>query len=203
MAEADWASHLPVRSEPSPFAVWGNSRTESEDSPGTVWGVTQRDQRGGGRGRGRLRALPACGSTVTDLGLRVRTGLVEEVVGAWMVPSRQPASFLSTLQSPMAPWSRSPWRTARWCGRRGGSFSDSECAPGQGGGWATEISPGTPQSFLSPLGTMSSQDPCWPQPRGPITLWGWSVGRLLAGGSPGRPPHLESNPTCPFPLPRM
>lgn len=105
---------------------------------------------------------------------------MEEVVGAWMVPSRQPASFLSTPQSPMAPWSRSPWRTARWCGRRGGSFSDSECALGQGGGWAREISPGTPQSFLSSLGTVRSQDPCWPQPRGPITLWGWSVGRLLA-----------------------
>ena len=115
---------------------------------------------------------------------------MEEVVGAWMVPSRQPASFLSTPQSPMAPWSRSPWRTARWCGRRGGSFSDSECALGQGGGWAREISPGTPQSFLSSLGTVRSQDPCWPQPRGPITLWGWSVGRLLAGGSPGRPPTL-------------
>lgn len=47
---------------------------------------------------------------------------------------RRPASFLSALQSPMAPWSRSPWRTARWCGRRGGSFSDSECVEGRGGG---------------------------------------------------------------------
>ena len=120
-------------------------------------------------------------------------------MGAWMVPSRQPASFLSTPQSPMAPWSRSPWRTARWCGRRGGSFSDSECALGQGGGWAREISPGTPQSFLSSLGTVRSQDPCWPQPRGPITLWGWSVGRLLAGGSPGRPPTLGKQSHMPFP----
>ena len=123
-------------------------------------------------------------------------------MGTWVVPSRQPASFLSTPQSPMAPWSRSPWRTARWCGRRGGSFSDSECAPGQGGGWAGEISPGTPQSFLSPLGTMSSQDPCWPQPGGPVPLSGWSAGSL-AGGSPGGPPHLESNPMCLFsPHPR-
>lgn len=160
--------------------------------------MTQRDQRGGGQGGGGLQALPARDSAVTNLGLRVRTGPVEEVVGAWVVPSRQPTSFLSTPQSPMALWSRSPWRTARWCGRRGGSFSDSECTLGQGGGWAGEISLGTPQSFLSPLGTESSQDPCWPQLRGPFTLWGRSAGKLLAGGSPGGPPHLESNPTCPL-----
>lgn len=34
----------------------------------------------------------------------------------------------------MARWSRSPWRTARWCGRRDGSFSDSECAERSGRG---------------------------------------------------------------------
>lgn len=117
----------------------------------------------------------------------------------------------SPLQSPTALWSRSPWRTARWCGRRGGSCFDSECAggggaEGRGPCLAWEISLKASQRFLALPGTLNDQDPRSGSP--PATA---ELGRGHLGGAPpgrgrgdsvreaaGGPPLLESNPKCLF-----